>query len=282
MIKLSNVSKAYNAKPILKNISMNIRAGEVVGLIGPNGAGKTTIMKIMCGLIVNYSGDVERVNNFGFLIDTPKFLQNKNGQKNLSFFSQYYGDSSDYKKVYYDLGIDEFGEKKVSQYSLGMKQKLGVAISLMGNPQYLILDEPTNGMDPDNQKKVLDYIKKLAKEKNLGILISSHNLSGIENVCDKTYLLRNGGIVTQVEKNNEKVKIITIEQKDLPKVKKLFMERDILIEADTITVSVEKYKKVIDTLNNYSIIPISISNKEGSLEKIYFETGLKGDENNEL
>ncbi|PTK86803.1 phenol-soluble modulin export ABC transporter ATP-binding protein PmtC, partial [Staphylococcus gallinarum] len=138
----------------MDHIDFDFGHSQIVGLIGKNGVGKTTLMKVMNGNIINYKGEVKLGNkeNIGYLIEHPKLYDNKSGLYNLKLFAHVLGKGFD--KKYTDYIIDAFGmrpyiKKKVKKYSMGMKQKLAIAVSLMNKPKYLILDEPTNGMDPD-------------------------------------------------------------------------------------------------------------------------------------
>ena len=208
LLKLDNVSKNYGKEKILKNVGMEIKSGEIVGLVGPNGSGKSTIMKIICGLISKYDGSV-RINGediremkcnykkVGCLIENPGYYGSDTGFDNLKFCAKLSGAYS--KMQIMDLakhiGIDNALKKRVSKYSLGMKQKLGICMAMVGKPEILVLDEPTNGLDPSTIPAVRDMIKYSAEKMNCGVLVSSHILSEIEAVGDRVYYIRNGGIV---------------------------------------------------------------------------------------
>ncbi|MGS0652069.1 phenol-soluble modulin export ABC transporter ATP-binding protein PmtC, partial [Staphylococcus arlettae] len=153
--------------------------------------------------IINFQGKVELANNenIGYLIEHPKLYDNKSGLYNLKLFAQVLGKGFDKKyanHIIQTFGMEPYIKKKVKKYSMGMKQKLAIAVSLMNKPKYLILDEPTNGMDPDGSIDVLTTIKQLVKELDMKILISSHKLEDIELICDRAVFLRDGNFVQDV------------------------------------------------------------------------------------
>lgn len=210
-LKLNEVTKLYGKQKALENVSFSIQKGEVVGLVGPNGAGKSTLMKIVVGLIKNYSGNVyfegrdiksivRNKKTIGCVIEDPGFYPHLSGYDNLLFFSKISGCNSkkDIDEVISILGIDSFVHKKAKKYSLGMKQRLGLAQAVLGSPELLILDEPTNGLDANVISDIRGFIKYLSQEKNIAVIISSHILSEIESMCSKVIFIKNGKIVDQV------------------------------------------------------------------------------------
>lgn len=211
-IIVKDVCKSYGSDVILDKINLEINKGEIIGLVGPNGAGKTTLMKIIVGLTKQYEGEVllndlvlsEFVNNdftkvIGSLINDPSLINSYTGKQNLKFFHDYFKKSdlsfeSQFNNLVEVLDLEKFINKKVSKYSMGMKQRLAIAVSAMSNPDFLILDEPTNGMDLDSIKSLENYLK--ANDK--GVLISSHQLSIIESFSDRVYAISNGTIIGEL------------------------------------------------------------------------------------
>ena len=211
----------------------------------------------MNGNIINYQGkvDLSKDENVGYLIEHPKLYDNKSGLYNLKLFAQVLGKGFD--KEYSDHIIDAFGmrpyiKKKVKKYSMGMKQKLAIAVSLMNKPKYLILDEPTNGMDPDGSIDVLKTIQSLVKQLDMKILISSHKLEDIELICDRAVFLRDGNFVQDVNMKDggpEDSTIITIEHDDFNKTLEYLTEHYKVQQSQKMLVRLSL--KLKETINHY-------------------------------
>ncbi|MES6454672.1 ABC transporter ATP-binding protein, partial [Cutibacterium acnes] len=226
-MKIENITKKYKDNTVLDNLSFSFDSSRIVGLIGKNGVGKTTIMKIMNGNIVNFKGKVNLNQNIGYLIEHPKLYQDLSGIKNLKTISNILGvtfDKDYANKIIKAFDMESYINKKVKKYSLGMKQKLAIAVSLINKPNYLILDEPTNGMDPDGSIDVLNTIKNITNEFNMRVLISSHKLEDIELICDRAVFLRDGKFVKDVDMNNtssQEYTAISFNENDVEKAKNL-------------------------------------------------------------
>lgn len=176
VLRLSNISKVYGKQKVLDKVDLFINEGEIIGLVGPNGAGKSTLMKIITGLVKKYDGDVyikgENIKNIkrrttkriGCVIETPGFYPDLTGYENLLFFAEVSGldDKKEIDEIIKKLGIEGYMDKKVKKYSLGMKQRLGVAQAVLSYPPILILDEPTNGLDPAIVPQLRKFIKYIA------------------------------------------------------------------------------------------------------------------------
>ncbi|MFB7305463.1 ABC transporter ATP-binding protein [Heyndrickxia sporothermodurans] len=201
---------------MVDNVSFNIKKGEIIGLLGPNGAGKTTTMRMILGLVSKNNGSIlindkeqskylETVlADVGGIIETPDFYPYLTGFENLKYYSDINHVKSNnevMQGVLKLLGLEHAQNKKVSSYSLGMKQRLGIAQTLIHQPKLLILDEPMNGLDPNGIKELRDYLKTIAKEKEISILISSHLISEIEVLCDKAIVMKNGKIIESLNLN---------------------------------------------------------------------------------
>lgn len=243
VLSIKNVNKVYGKQKVLDNINLSLERGEIMGLVGPNGAGKTTIMKIITRLIKNYEGDVfigdenirtnrkHDTKQIGCVIETPGFYPNLTGYENLLFFAEISGlkDKKEIEEIAKRLGIEGYLNKKVKTYSLGMRQRLGVAQAVLAYPQILILDEPTNGMDPAIIPQLREFIKYIAVEKGITVLISSHILSEIELMCDRVTFIQGGKIIKvenlkRVQKDISTMAFVTSRLDDL---KKFFNERKI-------------------------------------------------------
>lgn len=289
-MKLEQITKKYGQNTIIDHIDFDFGNSQIVGLIGKNGVGKTTLMKVMNGNIINYEGKVNLPNNenVGYLIEHPKLYDNKTGLYNLKLFAQVLGKGFD--KEYADHIIDAFGmrpyiKKKVKKYSMGMKQKLAIAVSLMNKPKYLILDEPTNGMDPDGSIDVLKTIQSLVKQLEMKILISSHKLEDIELICDRAVFLRDGTFVQDVNMKDGGPKdstIISIDTEDYQNALEMLTEKfhvqqsnkengEIIIKAQ------KNYKDVLEALAKLNIYPKYIETRKSSLRDTYFNINQRGD-----
>ena len=232
-IKVRNVSKEINGRKILDNINFDIYEGEIVGLVGPNGAGKSTLLKIMSGLYPNDEGLVEyysidlkhnyekAMSLVGTLIESPDLYKNLSGFDNLELFKSMFKDVDEkrIKEIVEIVEMEKHLGKKFKTYSLGMKERLGIAAALINKPKILILDEPTNGLDPIGVKNVMNLLKEM---KGTTILISSHLLSEIEQLCDRVIFINSGKIVSikTLDKSSNK-KNVTFEVNDFSKAKLL-------------------------------------------------------------
>ena len=206
VIKVRNVSKTINAKKILYNINFDVYEGEIVGLVGPNGAGKSTLLKVMTGLYNYEEGDIyyydyNLKNDFekamsivGTLIEDPALYKNLSGKNNLKLFKTMFKgiDESTISEIVNIVQMEKYLGKKFKTYSLGMKERLAIASALINKPKILILDEPTNGLDPLGINNIMNMLKSM---KDTTIIISSHMLKEIDNICTKIIFINKGRIV---------------------------------------------------------------------------------------
>ena len=227
MMEVKSISKKYGNKTILDKVSFAIKSGEIVGLVGKNGAGKSTLMKIMAHLDPDFKGEIDEKSRIGYFIENPKLYEKKTGLWHLRFFSSIYGrrfDLEDYKDFLDDIGLSEVLNKKVRSYSLGMKEKLGVMISILNQPDFVILDEPTNGMDIDSSLNLLKNIRKYADEKGVGFLLSSHKLEDIEEICDRVLFLDESHLEEEMDSSWDDIFNVTLILKDTESVDR-FVEK---------------------------------------------------------
>ena len=195
MIKIENVTKKFKENTVLNNVSINFEKGKIHGLIGRNGSGKTVLMKCICGFIPVTSGSITVRNkviskkntpeNIGLIIETPGFLPNYSGYRNLKFLADISGKANKNAIIrsIESVGLDPHSKKHVGKYSLGMRQRLGLAQAIMEDPDLLILDEPMNGLDKDGVGDMRRYLLNL-KEQGKTILIASHSAEDIDVLCD--------------------------------------------------------------------------------------------------
>ena len=209
IIETEGLTKRYGKRLCVNNISIHIAKGDIYGFIGRNGAGKTTAMRLILGLARPTSGKIKLFNSddlnaqrkkIGFLIEAPGLYKRCSALENMKRFSILYGgDDKEIEELLSFVGLNGVGNKKVGQFSLGMKQRLGIAIALLGDPEVLILDEPVNGLDPAGIKEVRDLLLKLNKEKNVTIMISSHLLDELAKITTKYGIINNGVLVEEID-----------------------------------------------------------------------------------
>ena len=195
---LTKTFKGFNA---VSNVNLKIQEESVYGLLGPNGAGKSTTLKMITGLLKKTSGEIlfnghqwtrNDLNDIGALIEHPALYENLTARENLKVYTTYLGlQEKRIDEVLNIVNLINTGKKKVGQFSMGMKQRLGIAIALINSPKLLILDEPTNGLDPIGVKELRDLIKSFPRE-GITVIVSSHILSEIELICDHIGIINNG------------------------------------------------------------------------------------------
>lgn len=229
VVEVNNLTKYFGKKKVLDDISFFLEEGQILGFIGPNGAGKTTTIKLILGLQRINSGSVsingydikkdfkKAISRVGAIVESPDLYMYISGMDNLKLIANMYPTVSNERilEVVGLVGLENRINDKVSKYSLGMRQRLGIAASLIHNPNVLILDEPTNGLDPEGIKELRDLLKKLVKKEKVGVLISSHNLAELESFCTDVCLIKNGKIITtmsmekikKVDRTNYKIKL---------------------------------------------------------------------------
>lgn len=191
--RLCSVKKYFGRTLILDNINLTLEKGEIVGLLGPNGSGKTTIMKLLAGMLSPSEGTISRANSYRSLIEEPRFYPSLSGYDNLLYFACLSGKGkTDVDCVVEQLRLNKYIKKRVKKYSLGMRQKLGIAYTLLSDAELLILDEPMNGLDPFSVVEVRTLLQRLAKERGTTVLLSSHILSEMQKVCDRVIFLKRG------------------------------------------------------------------------------------------
>lgn len=209
VLECNNLHKSFGKKKVIKNVSTTLESGDILGFIGPNGAGKTTTIKLILGLqkidegTVKINGyDVKRdfekaIEKVGAIVENPDLYMYLSGYTNLKLIANLYKnvDKARIDEVVKLVGLESRINDKVDKYSLGMRQRLGIAQAILHKPNILILDEPTNGLDPEGIKELRELITKLAKEEKMAVLISSHNLAELDNFCNKVCIIKNGEVI---------------------------------------------------------------------------------------
>ena len=285
-----DIVKVYGNKTVLKHVNMNINKGDIYGFIGKNGAGKTTFMRVILSLTYPKSGEVKLFGDktiqevglkVGSLIEAPGLYKSLTAEQNLQRFSTLYGaDESKIPEILKMVGLGDTGKKKAKDFSLGMRQRLGIAIALLGDPELLLLDEPINGLDPEGIKDIRDLILKLNKEKGITFLISSHLLDELGKIVTKYGIINNGEMIEEIdaEELREKCKQkLTIEVDDTDKAmkiaSKIVKEENLSANKHIITVDgeVSKAAELNTALVKGGIAVKSIYPNSDSLEEYFMK-----------
>lgn len=209
IVSIKNLTKVIKGKTIIDDLSFDVYKGEVFGFLGPNGAGKTTTIRMIVGLMSITSGDIhiggfsiqrnfeKAVRSVGAIVENPEMYKFLSGYQNLLQYARMANGVTEAKiaEIVELVGLSERIHDKVKTYSLGMRQRLGLAQCLLHDPEVLILDEPTNGLDPAGIREIRDYLRFLAQEKNMAVIVSSHILSEMEMMCDRIGIIQHGKLI---------------------------------------------------------------------------------------
>lgn len=271
MIELKNVDFYYGNHQILQNININVDRGKMIGLMGENGAGKTTLMKIISGI---YQPNKGKVNNgtrrIGTLIESPTIYSNLSVQQNMDFFTKLYGESEkrmeDLMRI---MGIWEYRKRNSNKLSLGMKQRLGVAIALLASTDIVLLDEPTNGLDPTGINELLLTIKEISKLKNTTFVISSHILQNLENVCEEYYLIRDKQLFNIYDTKGKCTHYLSCQQNEIENIFELLKRRSIVCKVIDGKICLENITDDRKIMNVLEQMGITIHKRK--LQEVYFE-----------
>lgn len=296
VLKVQSLTKKIGKATIVDNVSFEIKSNEIFGLLGPNGAGKTTIIRMITGLINRTGGTVMingsdldhdfegAMNELGAIVENPEFYKYMTGRKNILHYARMSSNdisNERIEEVIKLVKLDHAIDKKVKTYSLGMRQRLGVAQAILHKPSLLIFDEPTNGLDPQGIREFRDYLKVLASE-GVGILISSHLLSEMQLMCDSFAVIEKGKLIHTkehiVDEKTETINEVSFTVSDGKLAKKILQEQfaDITIlknGAKTISVSATREQTANINrsfiVNDLDVFEIGITRK--SLEDKFFE-----------
>lgn len=209
-LEIKNIEKKFGSRTVLNKVSFETKTGEVFGLLGPNGAGKTTLIKMIIGLLNIDDGEIlingkslehdfeAAMENIGAIVENPEFYKYMTGKQNILQYARLHKSVTIERvnEVIELVGLSNRINEKVGKYSLGMRQRLGLAITLLHNPKVLILDEPTNGLDPAGIKQLRDILTNMAHKEDVCVLVSSHLMSEMELMCDRVAILSNGNILS--------------------------------------------------------------------------------------
>lgn len=291
LLKIEGLKKVIKKKTILDGLSLSVNSGEIVGFLGPNGAGKTTTIKMIMGLFSITEGKItvcghdvtkdyeKAIENVGGIIENPDLYKRMTGRENLEYFASMY-DGVDKKSIDEVIDLVKMSARiddKVKTYSLGMCQRVGIAQALLHKPSLLVLDEPTNGLDPIGIKEMRDILKYLAKNSDVGVFISSHLLSEMEIMCDRIYIIDNGVMIGQKdigqlqETQEDEIFQYTFVTADNQKTYAYFMELQANCEQENGGINLimkrNQIPNIIKTLIQKDIDIFAVNQKQRTLEQ---------------
>lgn len=287
VFKSENLTKVFSKKTAVSSVNMNINKGDIYGFIGRNGAGKTTLIKMIVGLIAPTSGGIELFGGknlnearkkIGTVIEAPCFIPNLSAKENLKIQWMLTGnkDKSMIDETLKLVGLDEVGKKKVKNFSLGMKQRLGIAMTLMGDPEFLVLDEPTNGLDPEGIIEIRKMIKKLNKEKGITVLISSHILGELSKLATRYGIINNGKLIEEFTDEELKERCQSNLLIKVDDVKKAAYVIENILGTKNFKVLNESSIELYDNIGNSGFINSTLSKNDITVNSIsYKETDLE-------
>ncbi len=298
VLETNNLTKTYGRKNALSDVSLKIRKSDIYGFIGRNGAGKTTAIKLIAGLTKPTSGEIklfedlnlsEGRKKIGVVIENPAFYPYMTARQNIEVQRIMKGieDATITDELLKVVGLSEAENKKAKNFSLGMKQRLGIALALVGDPEFLILDEPINGLDPTGIREIRELIIKLNQEAGITVLISSHILGELSKMCTAYGVINEGKLVAQMTSDELKSQVrsftkLTVNNPDRA-IEILNNELDILdlkVDKNIIYIydSVDRSGEVNSVLAKNDIIVESISKEEGSYEDYFIKLMQEGKE----
>ncbi|WP_034551802.1 ABC transporter ATP-binding protein [Carnobacterium funditum] len=289
VLKVLNITKQIKKNQIIKDVSFDIKKGEILGFLGPNGSGKTTTLRMIVGLSKPTSGDikicgysiekdyVKAMSNVGCMIEGPDLYDYMSGYRNLEILGSM---SKGVTKKDIDEAVELVGmgnriNDKINIYSMGMKQRIGLAQALIHKPKLLVLDEPTNGLDPQGIHEFREIIKELAREKGISVLISSHLISEVQLMCDRVSIINNGSIIKnasidEILSTGEVVWTVDNPKKAQAVLKNNFNVASSIDAKKLIAlVSVEMLSEINKTLFNSGIEIKYVENKKRTLEDLF-------------
>lgn len=292
ILKVNGLTRKYGSKTALNDVTFSVEKGKIYGFIGENGAGKTTTIRAITGLSEAPAGKIELFGasdpkgllkarrKMGYLVEHPILSMNDTAEGNLRMQQLLYGHKDDkkIKKILERVGLSDVGKKKVKNFSLGMKQRLGIAMAMVNDPELLILDEPVNGLDPMGMVAVRELLKSLCTEDGITIVISSHILAELYQLVTDYIIISHGEIIEQISKeelDRKCTSYILIETEQPQKAMHVLEScglRDVELDGDTIKIhdKVEE-KQVAMIMFNASIILTQLTRYEKSLEDHYIE-----------
>lgn len=300
-LKTYNISKKHQEKMLLDYVTIAVKKGEIYGFLGENGAGKTTLMKVLTNLVYPDSGEVEilgkivqnnsfeYLRNIGSLIEQPRFIQELSAIENLQLHCKYIGfyQKDAIENTINLLNMQEYVTQKAKTYSLGMKQRLGIALAIVHKPNVLILDEPFNGLDPEGMKLIRELLKVLSRDYGTSIMISSHILPELELIADTIGIIHKGKMVNELSMSEIKNINTNYYVLETPNIQEAVVALSQKLGISNFKVMDERTLRIYDqTISKNNIIKLlldekieidSISSKINSLEDYFFDQTEEGD-----
>lgn len=260
VLDIKNLSKKFNNNTAVNGVNLQVEKGDIFGFLGPNGAGKTTTIRMILGLVHSDGGEIyingidtrknfkKAIEKVAAIVETPRFYPYLSAYKNLELIANLHGDipASRIYELLELVGLKDRSKSKVKTFSLGMKQRLGIARALINDPDFVILDEPTNGLDPQGIREVRDLIRFLNAEKNITFFISTHILSEVEQICNKVAILKEGSIIDSG-----------------------YVEDILSTETESLVIEIKEIGKAIDILSELSRFGIIEESINSSNSRLY-------------
>ena len=287
IVELRHLSKNIKGKEIVKDLTIELFPGQITGFLGPNGAGKTTTIRLMTGLMKPTSGEVlidgislakdfeKAISKVGVIVENPEMYKFMSGYKNLLHFARMHDNVTKERiaEVVSLVGLENRIHEKVSTYSLGMRQRLGLAQALLHHPKFLILDEPTNGLDPAGIREFREHLRTIAQKEQVSIFVSSHLLAEIELICDRIAVIKSGKLIEIREMAEEQQPIYYLEAG--PESEQLLTTQNYVFEkfekGYLVSIDRDAVPKLISKLSSEGIDVFAIQPHHQSLEDQFLE-----------
>lgn len=291
ILTTENLTKIYGEKHAADSVSLHIKKGDVYGLIGRNGAGKTTILKMICGLSCPTSGSItfegktgaelsKQMHKIGSLIETPGLFPKMSAYQNIKIKCILCGKNDDayVKSLLKQVGLEKVGRKPTQSFSLGMKQRLGIALALVGDPELIVLDEPINGLDPQGIAEMREIIHKLSKERGMTVIVSSHILDELAKVADAFGIINDGKLIdefTVEELESRCSKYTVLKVGEIEKTEKVLADSgvnkyEVLNNGEIrINEEIDDTSKLIAALVGAGVPVYELASAQGTLEQYY-------------
>ena len=294
ILKLERLSKNFNGVQVIRDIDLEVEEGTIFGFLGPDGAGKTTTIRLISGLLKPTSGSakvcgynvqknpIEALRNIGVLIESPAFYDYLTGRENLELFSKL-SNSTDRRRIKWlleFLALDHYSNTKVRKYSLGMKQRLGIAMTLAHRPKIIILDEPTLGLDHAGMQKLLHILPQLVKEEGITVFLSSQFISEVEGICNYVGIIHKGRLIavdktSQLRRKMARLKLKVNQRRkargllqDIPWIRRIELTGKSELVVST---PINRHKEVNRILSEASIEVLQSESEKADLEEIFFQ-----------